>query len=325
MKAIVWTKYGGPEVLKYGVFEKPTPKSGEVLIKIHASSVTAGDCRLRAFKVPLGFWLPTRLVFGLVKPRKAISGMDLSGVVESTGSEVTLFEKGDEVYGTTGIRLGANAEYICLPESAALVKKPGNISHEQAAATIFGGLAAIYFLRDRACLHRGQKFLINGASGAVGTASIQLANYLGAEVTAVCSTSSIELVRSLGATKVIDYTKEECTKNRETYDVILDAVGNLSLSKCKQSLTMRGKLILINAGLWTNLSSVAKSNLVCGVAGESKEALIFLRERIEASDIRGIVDRVYSLERTAEAHRYVDGGHKKGNVVIAINDSQKLN
>ena len=318
MKAIAWTKYGAPEVLKLKEFEKPSPKNKEVLIKIHASSVTVGDCRLRAFKMPMGFWLPTRLVFGLIKPRNPILGMDISGEIESVGKDVKLFKEGDKVYGTTGMRLGANAEYTCLPENSALVKKPNNMSYEQAVATVFGGLTAIHFLRDKANIQRGQKVLINGASGAVGTASIQLAKYFGTEVTGICSTSNIELVTSLGAKKVIDYTKEDFTKNKESYDVILDTVGNLSLPQCEKSLKKQGKLILINTGLLTNLLSVIKKNLICGVAGESKEGLNFLKERVEAGDFKAVVDRTYPLEQTAEAHRYVDTGHKKGNVVISV-------
>ncbi|MCU7946631.1 MAG: NAD(P)-dependent alcohol dehydrogenase [Candidatus Thiodiazotropha sp. (ex Cardiolucina cf. quadrata)] len=318
MKAIAWTKYGAPEVLKLIELEKPSPKKDEVLIKVHASSVTAGDCRLRAFKVPMGFWLPTRLAFGLTKPRNPIPGMDISGEIESIGKNVKLFKEGDKVYGTTGMRLGANAEYTCLSENAALVKKPNNISHEQAVAIIFGGFTAIHFLKDKANIQRGQKVLVNGASGAVGTASIQLAKYFGAEVTAICSTSNIELVASLGAKKVIDYTKEDFTKNNETYDVILDAVGNLSLLQCKKSLKKQGKLILINTGLLTNLLSIIRKNVICGVAGESKEGLDFLRDRIEAGDIEAVIDKIYPLEQTAEAHRYVDTGHKKGNVVIYV-------
>lgn len=318
MKAISWTKYGAPEVLKLKEFDKPSPKNNEVLIKIHASSVTTGDCRLRAFKVPMGFWLPTRLVFGLIKPRHQIPGMDISGEIESMGKDVELFKKGDMVYGTTGMMLGANAEYTCMPENAALVKKPNNISHEQAVAIIFGGLAAIHFLKDKINIKSGQKIIINGASGAVGTASVQLAKYLGAEVTGVCSTSNIELVESLGAINVIDYTKDDFTKNKETYDVILDAVGNLSFSQCEKMLTKQGKLVLINTGLLTNLLSIFRKNLICGVSGESKENLNFLRELVESGDIVAIIDKMYPLEQAAEAHKYVDAGHKKGNVVLTI-------
>ena len=318
MKAIAWTKYGSPEVLKLNEFEKPSPKNEEVLVKVYASSITTGDCRLRAFKVPMGFWLPTRLVFGLTKPRKPIPGTDISGEIESVGKDVRLFKEGDKVYGTTGMKLGANAQYACLSENSALVKKPHNMSHEQAAAIIFGGLTAIHYIRDKANIRSGQKILVNGASGAVGTASIQLAKYFGAEVIGVCSTINIELVASLGAKKAIDYTKEDFTKNKESYDVILDAVGNLSLLQCEKLLKKQGKLILINSGLLTNLLSIIKKNLICGVAVESKENLNFLRERIEAEDIKSVIDKIYPLEKTAEAHRYVDTGRKKGNVVISV-------
>ena len=322
MKAIAWTKYGTPEVLELKEFDKPFPKNNEVLIKIHASSVTAGDCRLRAFKVPMGFWLPTRLVFGLIKPRNQIPGMDISGEIESIGKDVKLFKKGDMVYGTTGMMLGANAEYTCMSENAALVKKPNNISHEQAVAIIFGGLTAIHFLKNKANIKSSQKIIINGASGAVGTASIQLAKYLGAEVTGVCSTSNIELVESLGAKNVIDYTKDDFTKNKETYDVILDTVGNLSFSQCKKMLTEQGKSILINTGLLTNLSSIVRKNLICGVSGESKENLNFLRELAESGDIEAVIDKTYPLEHTVAAHKYVDLGHKKGNVVISVDHKE---
>ena len=318
MKAIAWTKYGAPEVLELKEFEKPFPKKDEVLIKVHASTVTIGDCRLRAFRVPIGFWLPTRLMMGLFKPKKPISGMEISGEIEAVGKDVKLFKKGDKVYGTTGMNLGANAEYICLSENSPLVIKPNNINHEEAVAIIFGGLTAIHFLRDKANIQISQKVLINGASGAVGTASIQLLKYLGAEVTGVCSTSNIELIESLGAKKVINYTKEDFTKSKETYDVILDAVGNLSLPQCKKILAKKGKLILINTGLLTNLLSIVNKTLICGVAGESKDSLDFLRERVEAGDIKAVIDKIYPLEQTAEAHRYVDKGRKKGSVVISV-------
>ncbi len=318
MKAIVWTAYGSHEVLKYREFEKPFPKNDEVLIKIYASSVTTGDCRLRASKVPMGFWMLTRLAFGITKPRRPIIGMDISGEIELIGKDVELFKKGDKVYGTTGMKLGANAQYTCLSEKSALVKKPNNITHENAVAIIFGGLTAIHFLRNKAKIQKGQKILINGASGAVGVASIQLAKYYGAEITGICGTSNIKLIEALGANKVIDYTNEDFTKNNETYDVIFDMVGNLSLHKCKKSLTKVGKLILINADLITNLLSISRNNLICGVAGESKEQLNFLKERIEAGELEAVIDRIYPLDRTDDAHRYVDRGHKKGNVIISV-------
>jgi NADPH:quinone reductase-like Zn-dependent oxidoreductase len=318
MKAIAWTKYGTPDVLKVIETEKPKPKNDEVLIKIHASTVTAGDARLRSFNVPVGFWLPTRLVFGLFKPRKIIPGMDVSGEIEAVGHDVTLFNIGDKVYGTAGIHLGANAEYICLPEKSALVEKPKNITHQEAVSIPFGGLTANHFLTNKANIRKDQKILINGASGAVGTASIQLAKYLGAIVTGICSTANIELVKSLGANRVVDYTKEDLTKINEQYDVILDAVGNFSLYRCKHLLKGHGKLISINAGLVTNLLAVFRRDLISGVAGENKEDLEFLRELVESDNMKPVIDKVFPLEETAEAHRHVDKGHKKGNVVISM-------
>tara|TARA_R110001583_G_scaffold195327_1_gene371714 strand:+ start:100 stop:1071 length:972 start_codon:yes stop_codon:yes gene_type:complete len=318
MKAIAWTNYGKPEVLKLREFKKPYPKNNEVLIKIHASTVTAGDARLRALNVPAGFALLTRLAFGLTKPRKHISGMDLSGEIESIGKDVTLFKKGDMVYGTTGMQLGANAEYVCLSQQSTLVKKPNNYTYEEAAAVIFGGLTAIYFLRDKVDIKRGQKVLINGASGSVGTASIQIAKYFGADVTGICSTSNIELVESLGATNTIDYTKVDVNQNNQRYDVILDTVGNLSLNQSRNNLTKEGKLILINANLSTILSSIIQNNVICGVADESKESLNFLKNLAETGKFKAVIDKTYTLEKTAEAHSYVDTGRKKGNIVITM-------
>jgi len=318
MKAIAWTKYGEPDVLKIIEIKKPIPRESEVLIKIHSSTVTTGDARLRSFKVPIGFWLPTRLAFGFFKPRKTIPGMDFSGEVESIGKDVTLLNVGDKVYGTSGMHLGTNAEFICLPEKAALIKKPNEIDYDDAVAILFGGQTAIHFLKEKAKLGIGQNILINGASGAVGTASIQLAKYLGAEVTGICSTTNIELIKSLGANKTIDYTKENIEKTEEVYDVILDTVGNFPLSRCKHLLKKQGRLISINSGLLTNLLAIFKKNLICGIAGESKESIEFLKKLALTGNIKPVIDRVYPLEKIIEAHRYVDKGHKKGNVVISI-------
>ncbi len=318
MKAIAWTKYGAPDVLKIIEIEKPKPKSDEVLIKVHSSTVTAGDVRLRSFNFPAGFWLPSRLVFGLFKPRKIIPGMDISGEIESIGHDVTLFNVGDKVYGTAGMHLGAYAEYICLPEKSALVKKPINVTYQEAVAIPFGGLTAIHFLKNEANINKGQKILINGASGAVGAASVQLAKYLGAEVTGVCSTENIELVKLLGSNHVVDYKKEDITKIGEVYDVILDAVGNLSLHHCRQLLKEHGKLISINTGLLTNLAALFRRNLISGVAGESKEGLEYLRELVESGNMKPVIDKVFPLEETTRAHKYVDKGHKKGNVIISM-------
>ena len=324
MKAVAWTKYGKPDVLKVIEVEKPVPKENEVLIKICSSTVTVGDARLRSFSVPTGFWLPTRLVFGFFKPRKTIPGMEFSGKIEEVGKAVTLFDVGDDVYGTSGMYLGANAEYICLPEKAVFVKKSNEITHSDAVATLFGGQTAIHFLQEKAKLKVGQNILINGASGSVGTASIQLAKYLEADVTGVCSTVNIELVKSLGANKVIDYTKENIEETREVYDVILDAVGNLPLSRCKHLLKKQGKLISINAGLLTNLRAIFTKALISGVAGESKEYIELLKSLTTTGVINPVIDKIYPLEQIVEAHRYVDEGHKKGNVVISLDMGHAL-
>ena len=318
MKAITWREYGEPEVLVLEELSKPAPENNEVLIKIHASAVTAGDIRLRASRFPLGFWLPARLAFGLFKPGKLIPGMNFSGEIEAMGPDVTLFNKGDRVFGTTGLQLGAYAEYVCLAEDSALAAKPDNVTHEQAASVIFGGLTALHFLKDKAGIQRGQKVLINGASGSVGTSAVQLAKHLGAEVTGVCSGSKADFVSAIGADAVIDYSKEDFTKNNAVYDVIVDAAGTLSLSACRNSLSNTGKLVLINTGLWGTLSSLAKPNVITGVASEGKENLELLCKLVETDAIKPVVDRVFPLEKAAEAHSYADQGQKKGNVALAI-------
>ena len=319
MKAVAWIKYGNPsDALGIMEAETPVPKKNEVLIKVHSTAVTVGDARLRASNVPVGFWVPTRLIFGLFKPRHKTPGMHFSGTVEGLGKEVESFDIGDRVFGSSGMRFGANAEYMCLPETAAIIKKPDEIDHDDAVACIFGGQTAIHFLKNTAKLGPGQNILVNGASGAVGTASIQLAKYLGADVTAVCSTENIDLVKSLGADKAIDYTGENLEAGEETYDFILDAVGNIPLSRGKNLLKEQGKLISINVGLFATLSAAWNSKLIVGVARESKADLQFLKELVMKGDFKPVIDRVYPLDKIAEAHEYVDRGHKKGNVVIAV-------
>lgn len=327
MKAVVCTKYGPPDVLELREVEKPTPGDNEVLVKIFATTVTSGDMRMRSFKVPPLFWLPFRMFLGLRGPRKAIMGSDLAGEIESAGKDVTVFKKGDQVFGTTG-GFGANAEYVCLSEDAVLTTKPSNMTYEEAAPVFFGGHTALHFLR-KGDIQSGQKVLIYGASGAIGTFAVQLARYFGAEVTGVCSTPNLELVKSLGADKVIDYTKEDFTKNGETYDVIFDTVGKSPFSGCVRSLKENGRylravhltLSTIVRGLWINLTSSKK--VIGGVATEHKEDLIFLKELVEAGKIKPVIDRTYPLEQTAKAHRYVETGHKKGNVVITVEHNNK--
>jgi len=319
MKAIVFTKYGSPDVLQLQEVVKPSPRENDVLIKIYATSVTSGDCRMRKAD-PFAI----RFVNGIIRPKKiTVLGNEFSGEIEEVGKDVKLFRKGDHVFGQTGMSLGANAEYICLPEDATLAIKPANITHEEAATIPFGGNTALHFLR-KANIRSGQKVLIFGASGSLGTAAIQLARYFGTEVTGVCGTSNVELVKSLGADKVIDYTKEDFTKSGQTYDIIFDTTGKSPFSGCVESLTQNG--IYLRAvhmslssnvrGLWTSMTSSRK--VIGGVATELKENLVFLRELIEAGKLKPVIDRCYSFEQIAEAHRYVDKGHKRGNVAITI-------
>ena len=322
MKAIVATKYGSPEVLELREVDKPAPKDNEVLVRVFATTVTAGDSRARGFNVPRSLWLPARLTLGLRKPKKAIPGMVLTGEIEAVGKEVKRFKKGDQVYAYDITRLSTYAEYACVPEDAALAFKPSPLNYEEAAAIPFGAVTALHFLR-KGGIKSGQRVLIYGASGSVGTAAVQLAKALGAHVTGVCSAKNVELVRSLGADRVIDYTNEDFTQRGETYDIIFDTVGKTSFSGVLKSLKDGGSYLQASTGpiQMAQMAWAAKRSgmtFVSGTATPTKETLADVNELVEAGKIKPVIDRCYPLEHIVEAHRYVDQGHKQGNVVVTV-------
>lgn len=323
MKAIEYKKYGSPDVLQLVDVEKPTPKDNEVLVKIHATTVTATECTFRQ-----GEPFMARLFMGLFKPKIKILGEELAGEIEAIGKDVKIFKKGDQVFGTAGPGFGANAEYLCIPEDGVLAIKPNNSTYEEAAGSVDGFLTALPFLRDTARIRSEQKVLIYGASGSIGTAAVQIAKYFKTEVTGVCSTTNIELVKSLGADNVIDYTKEDFTKSDKTYDIIFDTVGKTSFSKCKGSLKQNGIFLESGIGmgviphvLLTSMLGHKKAKIAAtGLRSpkERKKDLILLKELMEAGKVKPVIDRRYPLEQIAKAHAYVDKGHKKGNVVISV-------
>ncbi|MCP5062832.1 MAG: NAD(P)-dependent alcohol dehydrogenase [Ignavibacteriae bacterium] len=324
MKAIEYTKYGSPGVLKLVEVEKPSPKDNEILVRIYATTVTATECTFRK-----GEPYFSRLFTGLTKPKVTTLGEELAGEIEEVGKYVKLFKEGDKIFGTAGPKFGANAEYICIPESGVLAIKPHNLTYEEAASSVDGFLTSLPFLRDKGNIKSGQKVLVYGASGSVGSAAVQIAKYFGAEVTGVCSTSNLEKVKSLGAEKVIDYTQEDFTTTNQIYDIIFDTVGKISFSHCKSSLNQNGVFLEAGIGLgiipqvlWTSIFANKKAKIAATGLRSPKERrrdLIFLKELMEVGKIRPVIDRKYTLEQIAEAHSYVDKGHKKGNVVITTN------
>ncbi|KAA3613292.1 MAG: NAD(P)-dependent alcohol dehydrogenase [Calditrichaeota bacterium] len=331
MKAIVIDKYGQPEVLQLKKVKKPTPKDNEVLIKIHATSLNFGDITVRNFKsltprtfsMPFIFWLFARIAVGIRKPRIKILGSEFAGEIETIGKDVKRFKAGDAVFGYRGMNMGANAEYLCMPETGAVATKPANMTFEEAASVPYGAITALSLLRHTN-IKNGQKVLINGASGSIGSAAVQLAkNHFGAVVTGVCGTPRLEFVKSLGAEKVVDYTKEDITDSAESFDLIFDILGKSAFSQCKKLLNENGNYLLASFKmkqllqmLWTKITGGKK--VICALAPETAEDLNFVKELIEAGKIKSIIDKRFPLEEIVDAHRYFESGQKKGNVIISI-------
>jgi NADPH:quinone reductase-like Zn-dependent oxidoreductase len=328
MKAIVCTKYGSPDVLELQEVEKPTPESNEVSIKVYAASATAADCMMRAGTPFYG-----RLFIGLMRPNRPITGTGFAGVVEAVGKEVKLFKEGNSVFGETGVGFSTNAEYVCVPEDGVLTTLPNNLTYEEAATICDGALTSWSFLKDIGKIQSGQKVLVNGAAGSLGSSAVQIANYFGAEVTGVCSTTNLEMVKSLGAEKVIDYTKEDFTKTDRVYDIIFDTVGKSSFPRCKDSLKENGvylspvlSLPLLFQMIWTSKIGSQKAKFSATGLRPVSDLRVFLnelKESIESGKIKLVIDRSYPLAQTADAHRYIETGHKKGNVVITVAHNHK--
>jgi len=336
MKAIVCTEYGPPDVLQLKEAEKPTPKDNEILISVYATSVNYGDIIARNFKevsprkfnMPFLFWLIAKISFGLGKPKIKILGSEFAGEIEATGKDVKRFKEGDLVFGYLGQSMGAYAEYLCMPGDACVANKPANMTYEEAAVVPMGAIMALHLLREKGNIKPGQKVLVNGASGSIGSAAVQIAKTFGAEVTGVCGTPRLEFVKSLGADKVIDYTKEDFTQSGETYDLIFDVLGKGSFSRSKSSLSQNGcylfasfKMKQLFQMLWTSM--IGSKKVICALAPGSTEDLISVKDFIEAGKIKSIIDRSFPFKQAAEAHRYVEQGHKKGNVVITVDHDNK--
>jgi len=333
MKAIVYTEYGPPEVLRLEEVGKPVPRDKEILIRIHATPVSFGDKLVRnlkeitpgKFHMPFLFWLFAKIYFGFGKPKITILGSEFAGEIEAVGKDVKRFREGDQVFGFRGQSMGAYAEYLCMPENGVVALKPANTTYAEAAAFPYGAIMALNLLR-KVDLRPGQRVLVNGASGGIGPFVVQLAkSHFGANVTGVCSTPRLEYVKSLGAEKVIDYTKEDFTDRDETYDFIFDILGKSSFSKVKRSLKPNGRCLLVSFKmkqlfqmLWTSL--IGNKKVICTLSTEKAEDLAFIKELIEAGEIKTVIDKCYPLEQAAEAHRYVEQGHKKGSVVITVEE-----
>jgi NADPH:quinone reductase-like Zn-dependent oxidoreductase len=322
VKAITYSRFGSPDVLEFKEIPKPAPREHEVLIKVFATTVTAGDWRCRSRIVPKGFGAVAGMALGFTAPRQPILGSELSGTIEAAGKGVSRFKVGDEVFAFTGTGMGCYVEYKCMPEDGALALKPGNLSHEEAAAISFGGTTALGFFR-KAGIKQADKVLVIGASGGVGTAAVQLAKHYGAEVTGACSTSNLELVRSIGADKVIDYTREDFLRQGTTYDIIVDTAGTARFSSSRDSLKEGGRLLEVLGSVpdmfrapWVSMTTTRK--IIAGSPAWSPDDLRFLAGLAQAGSYKPVIDRRYAFERMADAHRYVDLGHKKGNVVVTL-------
>lgn len=302
MRAIICTKYGGPDVVELRQIAKPVPKDHELLVQVRATTVTTGDCRVRGFQSPWTLWIPMRLVLGIRRPRNPILGVELAGIVESVGRSVTKFKPGDAIFAMLGMKMGAHAEYVTLREDGAIAAMPTQASFEDGAALAFGGTTALHFLR-KAQIGSGSRVMIYGASGAVGTSAVQVAKIRGAKVTAVCSGANRQLALALGADDVIDYTVEDFTRTSERYDIVFDAVGKTNRTACRGLLAEGGRFVSVEGQ---------------GIAKERAEDLDLLREWYEAGKLRAVIDRTYQLEQMVEAYRYVETGRKKGNVVVQL-------
>ena len=328
MKAIVYERYGSPDVLQVKEIEKPAPEDDEILVKIHAAEVTKADCEMRSFNFQVKwFWLPLRFALGLTKPKKQVLGGYFAGEVKSVGKDVSKFKKGDQIFGTTRLRLGAYGEYLCLPANYTLVPKPHNLSFEEAAAVPLGGLNALHFMR-KANIQEGEKVLVNGAGGSIGTFGVQIAKAMGAEVTAVDSTIKEAMLRQIGADHFVDYSKEDFTKSGQTYDVIFSMVAKSSYSACIKALKPGGRYVMANPRIADMLRSVLTSmftdkKAIFVFAGETEEELVTLKDMIEAGKIKSTVDKIYAFEQAAEAHRRVETEQRLGTVVISAEFNNK--